>query len=390
MNLEELKIQIKQEKEKGNKFYIYMICFPDTENPYYIGKGSSNRVFKHLSMAKNIKNKKSLHNYIRKFGAKIFIDSFHNDEGNAFLREIELIEQYGRKETKEGKLVNRTEGGEGNSGIIVEDATRKLLSKIIKEKWKNPSFREKVCSLISKSLTKETQEKRLSSYQKYLNDPIWKKSFSKKMKEVTNTKKYKNKMSESVKLSWTEERKEEYSEKMKDIFLDNTDRKEKLINGNIKSWEDKNKKEVRIKKIKKALSTKEWKEKQAENTIKSWENSEIREKRLNNLKLKMETIEYKKVQSDKTKLLWGKRNVIMERCKSLISENFLNVELLKIHSSIKTLLNFEKTLLNLINMVPYNSNVISKPLEFRENPNVKTRIILIEDSVMNNEQRLKR
>jgi len=48
-------------------------------------------------------------------------------EGDSFLLEIELIKLIGRNDLGEGTLINFTDGGEGGSGHVVSEKTRKLL-----------------------------------------------------------------------------------------------------------------------------------------------------------------------------------------------------------------------------------------------------------------------
>lgn len=115
-----------------NNYYIYMYYDPDTNIPFYIGKGRYNRYRDVGSRSYN----KCLHRKIQKLRkikkykvadfTKILFENLTNEE--AFEHEICLIKQYGRKHLNEGPLLNFTEGGGGVMGHPKEKT-----SKIIKD-----------------------------------------------------------------------------------------------------------------------------------------------------------------------------------------------------------------------------------------------------------------
>jgi len=120
-------------------YYIYVYLNPlnpgifkyeDLEfdfEPIYIGKGTNNRWYNHLSSCKNKKNKSGyrrlFYQKLRKIirsghDPKVIIFKDHLSEKEAFQLEIELISKIGRRIVKEGPLCNNSKGGEGASGAI--------------------------------------------------------------------------------------------------------------------------------------------------------------------------------------------------------------------------------------------------------------------------------
>jgi len=120
-----------------DKYYVYIYLDPRKPRvyqygsyefkcePFYIGKGSRNR-WKDNRRNKYFKNKL---NKIKKSGLEPIIIKFREnlDEKNSFILELELINLIGRKDLRRGPLINFTDGGEGVSGRICLEETRKLL-----------------------------------------------------------------------------------------------------------------------------------------------------------------------------------------------------------------------------------------------------------------------
>jgi hypothetical protein len=101
----------------SNIYYIYAYVRSDG-TPYYIGKGSSNRAW--VKSGRAIKPPKDK--------SKIVVMESNLTEIGAFALERRYIRWYGRKNNQTGILHNMTDGGEGCSGIIHSEQTRKQIS----------------------------------------------------------------------------------------------------------------------------------------------------------------------------------------------------------------------------------------------------------------------
>ena len=145
-------------------FYTYAYL-RDDGTPYYIGKGNGGRCYakggRPCGVPKDV--------------SRILILKSELSEEDAFRHEIYMIAVFGRKDLGTGILRNKTNGGEGTSGRICSNATRKKLSStltggVISAEWreniskgkKNPSTetREKLSKANKgKKLSEETKQK---------------------------------------------------------------------------------------------------------------------------------------------------------------------------------------------------------------------------------------
>ena len=124
---------------------------------------------------------------------RIHILSTDLSEEDAFSLEKLLIKHY--RNSKNHRLSNVRDGGEGGSGLIHSEETKKLFSKMSKEMWEDEEFRERMIKLRNSEdspyKTKEFREKLSSitkgekngNYGNYWSDEQ-KKSLSEKRKGV--------------------------------------------------------------------------------------------------------------------------------------------------------------------------------------------------------------
>ena len=97
-------------------YYTYAYLRKD-RTPYYIGKGKKGRIHSTHRKFKPPKDKSRI----------IFLKQNLTEE-EAFRHEVYMIAVFGRKDLGTGILHNRTNGGEGPSGAVRNDETRKKMS----------------------------------------------------------------------------------------------------------------------------------------------------------------------------------------------------------------------------------------------------------------------
>lgn len=99
-------------------FYVYAYLRKDG-TPYYIGKGSGNRAYKHSNTDK-------IHPPIDVSNIVFLKENISETE--AFAYEKQMISHYGRKDLGTGILRNMTNGGEGTAGYKHTSEFRKRIS----------------------------------------------------------------------------------------------------------------------------------------------------------------------------------------------------------------------------------------------------------------------
>jgi hypothetical protein len=97
-------------------YYTYAYLREDG-TPYYVGKGTRNRIYSTWRRNNPPKDKSRI----------IFLKQNLTEE-EAFKHEIYMIAVLGRKDLGTGILRNRTNGGEGSSGVVISEETRRKIS----------------------------------------------------------------------------------------------------------------------------------------------------------------------------------------------------------------------------------------------------------------------
>ena len=138
-----------------NDFYTYAFLRED-RTPYYIGKGTGNRIYSKKRRIHPPKDK-----------SRIIYLKQNLTEAEAFRHEIYMIAVFGRKDLGTGILYNRTDGGEGSSGFIHSEESKRKLSIAGKGKTLSEETRRKISEahkggnhyLYGKTPSEETKRK---------------------------------------------------------------------------------------------------------------------------------------------------------------------------------------------------------------------------------------
>lgn len=132
----------------NNNYYVYALIDPRNNSIFYVGKGKTrdtlNRVYRRISdhirgHDGNNKLKNSVIRKIQRLGLEVKGQIIKEGllEQEAFELEKELIRSLGKRMSGTGNLVNLTDGGEGSSGHVMSEETKKILSEKNKARIKN-------------------------------------------------------------------------------------------------------------------------------------------------------------------------------------------------------------------------------------------------------------
>jgi hypothetical protein len=117
----------------NNYFYTYAYLRED-RTPYYIGKGKGDRVYK--KSKNDIKPPKDK--------SRILLLKQNLNESEAFQHEKYMISLFGRKDLGTGILHNRTDGGEGSSGVLQTEETKLKRSNALKGRPRPEEVKNKI------------------------------------------------------------------------------------------------------------------------------------------------------------------------------------------------------------------------------------------------------
>jgi len=131
------------------KFYVYVYRDPrplKLNQPVYVGKGTGDRDLSHWSKGSHNKPLQDFLSHLRSRGLVSPVERvFETDnEQEAFAKEMQLIDLYGRRDLKTGTLFNRTDGGEGPSGYKRTEEQKRVDGVHTLKHWEDPAYRVKV------------------------------------------------------------------------------------------------------------------------------------------------------------------------------------------------------------------------------------------------------
>lgn len=124
------------------KFYAYIWSDPKDGLPRYVGKGISTRPMVHLQESSTTNLSRMLRKRFREGYSADPLMIPANSEEHAFWLEKMLIAAIGRLDKGLGPLFNKTDGGDGPSGIVFSKESRKKNSESNKKAWTEPGRRE--------------------------------------------------------------------------------------------------------------------------------------------------------------------------------------------------------------------------------------------------------
>lgn len=120
------------------KFYVYIYYCPIRNEPIYVGSGTVK-----LKRAEDHLRRKDIHPlthrilWIRKSGSEPLIEKILcESREEASIREIYLIDRFGRKDKGAGSLLNLTDGAEGLNGHLFSNEHKNKISNALKGKPK--------------------------------------------------------------------------------------------------------------------------------------------------------------------------------------------------------------------------------------------------------------
>ena len=177
-----------------NRFYTYAYLRED-KTPYYIGKGTGDRIYSTNRRNNPPKDKSRI----------IFLKQNLTEE-EAFRHEIYMIAVFGRKDLGTGILHNLTDGGDGASGYVFSEETKRKQSEAHKG---NTTW-------LGKTHSEETKRKMSDTRKGKTHSEETKRKQSEAKKGKTFSEESKRKMSEAQKgKSLSEETRRKMSETRK-------------------------------------------------------------------------------------------------------------------------------------------------------------------------------
>ena len=135
-------------------YYTYAYLRED-RTPYYIGKGTGDRIYSKNRIIKSPKDK-----------SRIIYLKQNLTEEEAFRHEIYMIDVFGRIDLGTGILHNRTGGGDGSSGCIPSEETRRKMRESRKKRITSEETRRKMSASGKNRIFSEEHRRKMCYAQK--------------------------------------------------------------------------------------------------------------------------------------------------------------------------------------------------------------------------------
>ena len=185
-----------------NRFYTYAYLREDG-TPYYIGKGKRYRIYEKRGRPCSKPKDKS----------KIIFLKQNLTEEEAFKHEKYMISVFGRKDLGTGILHNKTDGGDGASGRVLSEETKKKISASNKGKIRSSGFKGKRHSIEAKIAMSNSKKGSVGTFTGKTHSEETKQKISKAFKGRTLSEEHKRKVSDALRgKKITEEHKRKISQ----------------------------------------------------------------------------------------------------------------------------------------------------------------------------------
>ena len=178
-----------------NKYYIYTHTRNGEALPFYVGKGFGNRAYR--------TDRSKFWKRVAKDGYTIEFKFQNLSEEDAFQIERDMIKTYGRRNLGNGCLVNLTDGGDGVSGYIHSEKSKRNISESLKGRPQPP-------------LSDETKRKLSESLKGRTFSDETRKKISEACKGKPRSEEHRRNLSEACKGKTKPPRSEEHQRKLSD------------------------------------------------------------------------------------------------------------------------------------------------------------------------------
>lgn len=192
------------------QFYVYVYLDPrplKLNQPVYVGKGTGDRDLSHWSRGSHNKPLQDFLSHLRGRNMTARVERVFetDDEQEAFAKEMQLIDLYGRRDLKTGTLFNRTDGGEGPSGLLRTPEQKAVDAAHTLKHWEDPAYRAKVVTAQqeAQSTPEARANKSIASLKTWQNPEVRSKR-QKGIKAGRNTEESKAKTSAQAKGQWAD------------------------------------------------------------------------------------------------------------------------------------------------------------------------------------------
>ena len=207
-------------------YYTYAYLRED-KTPYYIGKGTGNRIYSTNRIIKPPKDK-----------SRIIYLKQNLTEAEAFRHEIYMIAVFGRKDLGTGILINRTNGGEGSSGVVKSDETRKKLSEAGRRRTHSEETKKRMSDSQKGRTHSEETKRKQSEVKKGKNNPNYGKTPSEETKRKRSVANKGKTHSEETKRKQSEVKKGKNNPNYGKTHSEETKRKMSASSKGKKCWND--------------------------------------------------------------------------------------------------------------------------------------------------------